>query len=169
MSNGNLLMPLKTRKQLTVSIKLSFNWIIHFFKPPHKPKANTACSQVSAPTLSNNHSDYWRGVSLYKSVADAACRLVESLSVEGAHRGIPESFAKWTRSGGGEAPRHGIFVSGMNIPTCVASQCKSMRRSPEGTDVQVDGEQERQRYRAHGQRQQQVEHRPQLGSETHRQ
>lgn len=65
--------------------------------------------------------------------------------------------------------RRGIFESGMNILTCVASQCESMRRSPEGTDVEVDGEQKRQRYCTHGQRQQQVEHRPQLGSETQQQ
>lgn len=62
-----------------------------------------------------------------------------------------------------------MFDPGMNIFTCVASQCESMRRSPEGTDVEVDGEQERQRYCTRSQRQQQVEHRPQLGSETHQQ
>lgn len=65
-----------------------------------------------------------------------------------------------------KANRCGIFV---NILTCVASQCESMRRSPEGTDVEVDGEQERQRYCAHSQGQQQVEHRTQLGSETQQQ
>ena len=57
----------------------------------------------------------------------------------------------------------------MNILTCVASQCECMRRSPEGTDVEVDREQKRQHYCTHGQRQQQVEHGPQLGSETHQQ
>lgn len=68
-----------------------------------------------------------------------------------------------------EAHRWGIFESGVTTLTCVTSQCESMRRSPEGTDVEVDGEQERQHYCTHGQRQQQVEHRPQLGSETHQQ
>lgn len=68
-----------------------------------------------------------------------------------------------------KAHRRGIFASGINILTCVAPQRESMRRSPEGTDVEVDGEQKRQRYCTHGQRQQQVEHRPQLGSETHQQ
>lgn len=49
----------------------------------------------------------WRGVTLYKSAAEAACRLVESFSIEGIHRGIPKPFIKMEE----KAHRWGYFRS----------------------------------------------------------
>lgn len=53
--------------------------------------------------------------------------------------------------------------------TCVASQSESMRRSPKGADVEVDGEQERHHYCTHRQRQQQLKQMPKRRPEPQKQ
>lgn len=54
------------------------------------------------------------------------------------------------------------FISAL---TSVAPQSESVRRSPEGACVEVDGEQEGRSYRAHGQRQHQLEQIPERSPE----
>lgn len=84
--------------------------------------------QLSASTLSRNHSNCWRGVSLYKSVTDAACRLVENLSVER----YTEKYPDPSLNGRKKSPQTGYFCARDEHPHLCCLLMREHEKEPRG-------------------------------------